>query len=61
MTQNSQNSSVSGGSLLYVLVSFELVVNIVKGLYINIIMNSTARVVDNNFKKSGLDENEKYG
>ena len=33
-------------------------VNIVKGLYNNIIMNSTAQMVDNNFEKSGPDENE---
>ena len=33
-------------------------VNIVKGLYINIIMNSTAQMVDNNFEKSGPDKNE---
>ena len=47
---------------MYVLVGFEKVVNIVKGLvkglYINIIMNSTAQMVDNNFNKSGPDKNE---
>ena len=54
MTQNSQNSSVY---VLYVLVSFELVVNIVNGLYINITMNSTAQMFDSNFEKSGPDKN----